>query len=225
MARTQRGTIDELTDFTHHVLLVRQFSGAALIGIDDDLRCLIRIVERLLPALHRGLHKAGIGVDLGWIGKLDIRYDASTFDSDPFEPQPDGVQTIFPFWVHRPEGSAYLELPYTLPQDSTVFLVLREKNNDVWKRKLDWIAEQGGMAFVIVHPDYLAFEKRPAYSEYPVDLYQDFLEYVQKHYQDSAWFARPSDVEQYLRHRMPPDKSAPVQFQDSSVLNVSELRA
>jgi hypothetical protein len=158
--------------------------------------------------------------DLEWISKLDIRYDASTFDSDPFEPQPDGVHTIFPFWVHRPDGSAYLELPYTLAQDSTVFLVLREKNTDVWKRKLDWIAEQGGMAFVIVHPDYLAFDQRPSSSEYSVDLYQDFLEYVQKHYQDSAWFAKPCDVEQYLCGRMPPEKSAPPS-QASSVLNVS----
>jgi hypothetical protein len=27
---------------------------------------------------------------------LNIEYDASTFDTDPFEPQPDGVGTIFP---------------------------------------------------------------------------------------------------------------------------------
>ena len=32
---------------------------------------------------------------------LNIAYDASTFDTDPFEPQPDGVNTIFPFWVPR----------------------------------------------------------------------------------------------------------------------------
>jgi hypothetical protein len=43
----------------------------------------------------------------------------------------------------------YVELPYTLPQDSTLFLVLRELNNDIWKHKLDWIAMNGGMALVI----------------------------------------------------------------------------
>ena len=145
--------------------------------------------------------------DLKWISNLDVRYDASTFDSDPFEPQPDGVHTIFPFWVYRPDGSAYLELPYTLSQDSTMFLVLREKNNDVWKRKLDWIVEQGGMAFVIVHPDYMAFDQAPSSSEYAVSLYQDFLAYVQKHYGASAWFARPRDIEEYLRQAMPPDKT------------------
>lgn len=36
--------------------------------------------------------------NLEWLHDLDIRYDASTFDTDPFEPQPDGRGTIFPFW-------------------------------------------------------------------------------------------------------------------------------
>ena len=38
---------------------------------------------------------------LNWLHDLDIVYDMSTFDTDPFEPQPDGVNTIFPFWVPR----------------------------------------------------------------------------------------------------------------------------
>ena len=38
---------------------------------------------------------------LDWIGELDIEYDSSTFDTDPFEPQPDGMGTIFPFWVRE----------------------------------------------------------------------------------------------------------------------------
>src|SRR5450432_614278 len=67
---------------------------------------------------------------------LDIEYDASTFDTDPFEPQPEGVNTIFPFWVLRPDGSGYVELPYTLPQDSTLFLLLRENSPGMWKKKL-----------------------------------------------------------------------------------------
>ena len=29
---------------------------------------------------------------LDWLHDLDIEYDASTFDTDPFEPQPDGLQ-------------------------------------------------------------------------------------------------------------------------------------
>ena len=69
--------------------------------------------------------------DLDLIGALDIQYDLSTFDTDPFEPQPDGVGTIFPFWVDnkRNKNGGYVELPYTLPQDFTPFILMREKIN------------------------------------------------------------------------------------------------
>src|ERR1019366_5505303 len=51
---------------------------------------------------------------LDWLHQLGVEYDCSTFDTDPFEPEPDGVGTIFPFWVPGPKGSGYVELPYTL---------------------------------------------------------------------------------------------------------------
>src|SRR4051812_11626008 len=64
--------------------------------------------------------------NLDWLHDLNIAYDASTFDTDPFEPQPEGRHTIFPFWVERETGAqsnssgaaggGYVELPYTLPQ-------------------------------------------------------------------------------------------------------------
>ena len=44
-----------------------------------------------------------------WLCDLNIHYDASSFDTDPFEPQPDSVNTIFPFWVDRRNGSGYVE--------------------------------------------------------------------------------------------------------------------
>jgi hypothetical protein len=34
---------------------------------------------------------------------------------------------------------------------------MREKNIDIWKRKLDWIVENEGMALLITHPDYMNF--------------------------------------------------------------------
>ena len=37
--------------------------------------------------------------NLEWLHDLEAQYDASTFDTDPFEPQPEGRNTIFPFWV------------------------------------------------------------------------------------------------------------------------------
>ena len=119
--------------------------------------------------------------ELEWLHDLNIKYDASTFDTDPFEPQPDAVDTIFPFWMPSPEGhksprGGYVELPYTLPQDSTLFLLLREHSIDVWKKKSDWVARNGGMLLLDTHPDYMTMEggsrKR---GEYPVGHYEDFL--------------------------------------------------
>src|ERR1700722_18113010 len=85
---------------------------------------------------------------LGWLHELGVEYDASTFDADPFEPEPDGAGTVFPFWVPGPNGTGYVELPYTLVQDFTLFTVLGEQNIDIWKRKLDWLAAHGGMAML-----------------------------------------------------------------------------
>ena len=47
------------------------------------------------PSMHHNLE---------WITELDIEYDLSTFDTDPFEPQSDGVGTIFPFWIEGKNG-------------------------------------------------------------------------------------------------------------------------
>src|SRR5260221_3303881 len=94
--------------------------------------------SRNAPHINRHLKEWGVkGVrsgfmlhNLDWLHELDVDYDLSTFDTDPFEPQPEGRQTIFPFWVPRgangdPRG--YVELPYTLAQDSTLFLLLGER--------------------------------------------------------------------------------------------------
>lgn len=130
--------------------------------------------------------------ELDWIHDLDIKYDASTFDTDPFEPQPDAAGTIFPFWVPAPVNQAgrpgYVELPYSLPQDSTMFLVLRETSPDIWIRKLDWIAENRGMALIIVHPDYVRFEGESRSPQtYPVGFYRQLLEHVRGRYGGAYW--------------------------------------
>ena len=137
--------------------------------------------------------------NLDWLHDLDVQYDASTFDTDPFEPQPDGGHAIFPFWVPRPDGNSssegYVEMPYTLPQDSTLFLVLGEITPEIWMRKLDWIAEHGGMALVDVHPDYISFNgSRQTAASYPVALYREFLTYAKTKYAGEYWHALPKEV-------------------------------
>ena len=141
--------------------------------------------------------------NLDWLHDLDVQYDASTFDTDPFEPQPEGGHTIFPFWVPHPGGGppskGYVELPYTLPQDSTLFLVLRETTPEIWMGKLDWIAKHGGMALVDVHPDYMSFNGSwKTANKYPAALYREFLTYLKTRYADDYWHALPRDVARYV---------------------------
>ena len=140
--------------------------------------------------------------ELDWIHDLNVEYDASTFDTDPFEPQPDAAGTIFPFWV--PSGAetgprGYVELPYTLPQDSTMFLILREKSNEIWLRKLDWLAQKGGLALINVHPDYVQFHGEPASSKkFSVDHYVGLLKQVRDKYQGQYWQPLPKEVARYV---------------------------
>jgi glycosyltransferase involved in cell wall biosynthesis len=299
-----------------------------------------------------GFRSAYMHHNLEWLGDLDVAYDASTFDTDPFEPQPDGVGTIFPFWVpkqsssssssssssngssplsapplrageragvrcsqsdlhppqpcrdgapsevglaapeHPSEGGSsdlrnpslnpnsrpaspslgssplsafsspllkrsphsalpagsqlsttnsqllaaspsplsafnsplsndasqlsttnsqletgasagFVELPYTLVQDSTLFLFLGETTIDCWKRKLDWIAEHGGMVLLNVHPDYLSYEDRHTEDEYPARLYREFLAYLRDRYAGEYWHALPREAAAHVQAARP----------------------
>jgi hypothetical protein len=143
------------------------------------------------PAMHH---------HLDWIHKLNILYDASTFDTDPFEPQPDGVGTIFPFWVSNNNNAGYIELPYTLPQDFTLFILMKESNNNIWEKKLDWISKKGGMALLLTHPDYMCFEKNDnCTNTYPVERYKDFLNYVKKTHKGQYWQALPEEIAKFTQ--------------------------
>lgn len=140
---------------------------------------------------------------LDWLHDLNILYDASTFDTDPFEPQPDGSGTIFPFLVGSRENEGnpgYIELSYTLPQDSTLFLLLREKTPRIWKQKLDWIKSNGGLALVNIHPDYMNFtETDRSSSNYPAIMIEEFMTYVRENHEGSYWNPLARDLAEWYR--------------------------
>ena len=152
----------------------------------------------------KGFRTPSLYHNLDWISDLDILYDSSTFDTDPFEPQPDGLGTIFPLWVSGNNGQkGYVELPYTLPQDFTLFALMGEKDTKIWKRKLEWIAEKGGMALLLTHPDYMAFgDKKYSSDQYSVRYYEELLNYIKQKYDQEYWLILPRDMAEYLKPKI-----------------------
>jgi len=175
-----------------------------------------------------------------WMHDLDMDYCVSTFDTDPFEPQPDAVGTIFPFAVFKnAAGSAsqlsgggspqspksqistnsinptnfFIELPYTLPQDSTLFLILQEQTIDIWTQKLDWVAGKSGMVLLNTHSDYMNFDGRQLSSEeYPAAFYIDFLKHVKFAHAGKYFHATPSVIAAYFKQACPNCRHSPGVF-------------
>lgn len=152
-----------------------------------------------------GFRSPSMHQNLGWMHDLDILYDSSTFDTDPFEPQPDAVKTIFPLRIVNDENNhAFVELPYTMPQDFTLFILLGFKDIEIWKKKLDWVADKGGMVLLNTHPDYMCWNGlKPSGEEYPAQYYRELLEYVSTKYEGCYWHALPKEVSSHYNSTTP----------------------
>ena len=151
-----------------------------------------------LPLIHSYLEKWGaVGFrspathrNADWMPDLGCLYDSSFPDTDPFEPQPGGCCSIFPFFLGE-----LVELPVTLVQDHTMWEILRRESIDLWVEKSEWIARHHGLINVIVHPDYVVQPGR-------LDLYEQFLAYLRRLIDRNAgWHALPRDVAEWWRFR------------------------
>jgi peptidoglycan/xylan/chitin deacetylase (PgdA/CDA1 family) len=151
--------------------------------------------EANLPKIHRYLREWGASGfrspathrHTDWMPELGCLYDTSFPDSDPFEPQPGGCCSIFPFFI-----GDLVELPITLVQDHTLFEILRERSVRRWIEKSDWIIENHGLVNLLVHPDYLLTQER-------LDLYDEFLGYLAS--RPGGWHALPRDVARWWKER------------------------
>ncbi len=130
------------------------------------------------PMVHRNLQ---------WLQSLEIDYDASCFDIDPFQAMPGGVGGVWPFIAGK-----FVELPYTLPQDHTLLVSLGETTADIWIEKFAYLKSMSGMAMLVTHPDYLDTSDR-------LNVYRSFLEYLQS--QTDCWNALPMEVATWWRAR------------------------
>jgi hypothetical protein len=128
------------------------------------------------PATHRNSN---------WMPELGSLYDSSFPDTDPFEPQSGGCCSIWPFFI-----GDLVELPITLPQDHTLWEILRDRSIDRWVEKSSWVAERHGLINVIVHPDYVVDPEA-------LGLYEAFLAWLAR--QQGGWFALPREVAEWWR--------------------------
>jgi hypothetical protein len=132
------------------------------------------------PATHRVVD---------WIAELPVTYDGTMFHSDPYEPQPGGCFTLWPFRI-----GPVVELPYTLPQDHTLFTLLRQRTPGTWLRQVDAIEERNGLVHSLSHPDpdYLGDPDKRA-------LYREFLDALAE--RPALWRALPREIAQWWIRR------------------------
>jgi peptidoglycan/xylan/chitin deacetylase (PgdA/CDA1 family) len=124
-----------------------------------------------------------------WLAELPFSYDGSIPHSDPFEPQPGGCCSLWPFFI-----GPLVELPYTLPQDHTLFALLEHRTNDLWITQAAKIEAEHGLIHCLSHPDhgYLADPGRRA-------LYAEFLQRMAT--RQRVWKALPAEVASWWRLR------------------------
>jgi peptidoglycan/xylan/chitin deacetylase (PgdA/CDA1 family) len=122
-----------------------------------------------------------------WISRLSFDFDCSFSDSDPYEPQPGGTCSVFPFFLAH-----MVELPYTMPQDHTLIHLLHRNPMQIWAMKAKWIESLGGMILTLVHPDYCG-------SGHYFHEYETLLKQLNDY--QSAWRALPSEVSAWWRCR------------------------
>ena len=67
---------------------------------------------------------------------LGFDYDSSSPDTDPFEPQSGGCCSWWPFF-----NGKLVELPITLVQDHTLFVILRRPDEQLWVEKAELSSE------------------------------------------------------------------------------------
>lgn len=178
--------------------LVAQGHEIGIHGFNHDGRLFSSYQEfmRRVPTINRaledyqavGFRSPMVHRNLKWMQHLNIEYDASCFDIDPFQAMAGGCGSLWPFMAGK-----FVELPYTLPQDHTLFVVMDESNDRIWRSKLEFIRRQRGMALMLTHPDYLS-------SLHKLDIYRNFLKFLLD--SSTPWHVTPRDMSRWFRQEV-----------------------
>jgi hypothetical protein len=177
--------------------LTNQGCEVGIHGLYHDGRDLesARMLQERLPEMIRYAEQWGAmgfrspATQRGWdlMAALPFDYDSSYPDTDPFEPQGGGCCSWLPLMNGR-----VVELPITLAQDHTVFVILRRRDAKVWMDKAEALRRRGGMALVLTHPDYVRLGPVPEAYDALLARYAD---------DPSAWRALPGEVSRWWRRR------------------------
>ncbi|HET7520464.1 MAG TPA: hypothetical protein VFK61_02875 [Candidatus Limnocylindria bacterium] len=154
----------------------------------------LRTIDERLPAMREvaarwgavGFRSPATHRRWEWMPRLGFAYDSSSPDTDPYEPQPGGCCSWWPFF-----NDSMVELPITMPQDHTLFTILRT-DETVWLDKARALRDRSGMALVLTHPDYLG-------TAAAAEPYQRALTSFAA--DPTAWRALPREVADWWRRR------------------------
>jgi len=132
------------------------------------------------PATHRVMD---------WLPELPVSYDCTVPHSDPYEPQPGGCCSPWPYFVKN-----MVELPYTLPQDHTLFTLLRHRSPEAWIQQAERLERAHGLIQCLSHPDpgYLGDDRR-------FTFYCGFLDAMVA--RTDLWKPLPRDIAAWWRDR------------------------
>jgi peptidoglycan/xylan/chitin deacetylase (PgdA/CDA1 family) len=161
--------------------------------------------ERQLPALAEAAERFGaVGFRspstyrvIDWLPELPVAYDCTVPHSDPYEPLPGGCCTLWPYTL-----GPIVELPYTLPQDHTLFTLRRTLSVEPWLEQASAIELRFGLIQCLSHPDrgYLGdLDKRA--------LYRELLDALVE--RKALWHALPREVADWWRRREAGEAQAP----------------
>jgi peptidoglycan/xylan/chitin deacetylase (PgdA/CDA1 family) len=135
-----------------------------------------------------------------WLAELPFEYDCTMPLSDPYEPQPGGCCSPWPYFI----GDT-VELPWTLTQDHTLFTLRRHRDIALWLRQVERLRDAAGLIQALTHPD-------PGYLGEPrhARLYEAFLDHMAEH--ADLWSALPREIARWWRYRDSAAKWSPTDY-------------
>ena len=88
-----------------------------------------------------------------------------------------------------------VELPVTTTQDYSLFHILKDSSNEIWKSQIESIMGRHGLLSFIVHPDYLG-------ADHACQAYRGLLDQLSRFRESGrCWVTLPGEVERWWRQR------------------------